>query len=143
MEKRCKDCGEIKDLSLFYKHKRMADGHLNTCISCQQIYEKNRRINFPELYSKYEATRKDLPHRKQLNLKIGKRYIKRNPLRYKATNLINNALRDGKISKLPCFVCGSEKVVAHHVAYDLPFDVVWLCQKHHKHIHTNFPDIPV
>jgi hypothetical protein len=36
----CKGCLEIKALSLFNKHKKMSDGHLNYCKVCH--YEKNK-----------------------------------------------------------------------------------------------------
>ena len=32
--KKCFKCGIEKDLSNFYKHKQMSDGHLNKCIVC-------------------------------------------------------------------------------------------------------------
>jgi hypothetical protein len=36
--KTCKGCAQVKVLSLFHKHKQMADGHLNFCKVC--FYEK-------------------------------------------------------------------------------------------------------
>jgi hypothetical protein len=38
--KTCKSCAEVKALSLFHKHKQMADGHLNFCKVCS--YEKSK-----------------------------------------------------------------------------------------------------
>ena len=36
--KTCYKCGEEKDLSAFYKHKGMIDGHLGKCILCAKKY---------------------------------------------------------------------------------------------------------
>lgn len=135
-EKICRDCGETKDLSQFFKHKQMLDGHLHSCKTCRSNYEKERRKNHPEISKQYENVRSKLPHRIELNTTVGKQYIKNNPERYIATNKVNNSLRDGKLQRLPCICCGNTKVVAHHVSYDLPLDVVWLCQKHHKETHA-------
>jgi hypothetical protein len=46
LTKICKGCSQIKPISLFHKHKQMADGHLNFCKVC--FYEKakaNRAAN--------------------------------------------------------------------------------------------------
>lgn len=60
---------------------------------------------------------------------------KRNPKSYLAHLLVRNALRIGVLEKQPCAVCGALKVDAHHEDYDKPYDVVWLCRKHHRSLH--------
>jgi len=53
--------------------------------------------------------------------------------------MIGNALRDGKVVKRPCEVCGDPKSQGHHEDYSKPLDVVWLCTVHHgaRHSHLN------
>ncbi len=46
-----------------------------------------------------------------------------------------NAVRDGRVKKEVCSVCGNEKSEGHHTDYNKPFVVVWLCKKHHKEAH--------
>src|SRR5687767_14376922 len=40
--KRCKDCGEFKPLSEFYKSAGMRDGHRNDCKSCNLAAKAER-----------------------------------------------------------------------------------------------------
>ena len=76
-----------------------------------------------------------MEHRKTLAKNIQNKWKKLNPKRRKAQQDLNNALRDGKIIALPCFVCGL-KAEAHHPNYDAPLDVIWLCPPHHKQTHA-------
>lgn len=51
------------------------------------------------------------------------------------------AVRAGKLVRKPCEVCGEEKVHAHHKTYDAenPFDIQWLCARHHGEAHSKYP----
>lgn len=60
---------------------------------------------------------------------------KRNPKSYLAHLAVGAALRLGVIEREPCRVCGNPKAEAHHPNYDMPYDVIWLCRKHHKREH--------
>jgi len=63
------------------------------------------------------------------------KYRKANPEKRKAHAAIANAIRSGKLVSLPCSECGETKTEAHHYAYDMPLDVIWLCRKHHNQLH--------
>lgn len=42
--KQCFVCNKLKPIDDFYKHKRMADGHLGKCKQCCLEYAKNRDL---------------------------------------------------------------------------------------------------
>lgn len=48
------------------------------------------------------------------------------------------AKKEGLITSLPCQVCGNAKSFAHHEDYNKPFDLLWLCGKHHLTWHKIF-----
>jgi len=43
----------------------------------------------------------------------------------------------GRLKKLPCKMCGTEDVDAHHEDYSKPLDVLFLCKSHHGERHRN------
>lgn len=138
----CKKCEANKESSEFYEKDK-------TCKECRKTavranYRKNR-----DYYRAYERGRANLPHRifarrEYARTEAGKRafrraniaYIERNPRKRDAHNKVSNAIRDGKLTKQPCEICGDEKVHAHHDDYAKPLDVRWLCNKHHNEWHN-------
>ena len=145
--KTCKCCGIEKELEQFYAHSKMSDGRLNECKDCSKLRINKKRKENAEHYKEYEKKRANLPHRiaareayaktekgKAAIKRAHKKYIELNPLRRAAHIAVTNALRDGKLQRLPCFECG-DIAEAHHPDYGRPLDVIWLCVKHHKEVH--------
>ena len=139
----CFKCGIPKELDEFYKHPQMADGHLNKCIECTKSdVHRHRDANLGAIQT-YDRERGKLPHRLKANRDRQRvnpaphyqalaRYNQKHPERKAATVTVNNAVRDGRLKKQPCEVCGAVKVEAHHDDYTKPLEVRWLCNKHHK-----------
>lgn len=132
IRKMCKGCGS-KDNS-FYRHPGMTDGYLNYCKVCVRERVTRHRHKNIESAREYDRKRAKEPHRITLNASVTKKWRKDNPEKYRAQNILNNAIRDGKIERQPCH-CG-EKAHAHHHDYSRPLDVTWLCAIHHKGHHS-------
>ena len=64
-----------------------------------------------------------------------KRAKQKFPERTSARMAVTRALRDGRLTKLPCFICGDPDTQGHHPNYSAALDVIWLCRKHHDEIH--------
>lgn len=133
--KTCFKCLQSLPLEAFYKHSAMGDGRLGKCKECTKTDVKNHRLENLDRIRAYDKFRSSMPHRIQKQTERTKQYRQRFPERKAANNAVNNAVRDGRLKKLPCWVCG-EKALAHHPDYSRPLDVVWLCQPHHKQTHA-------
>ena len=57
------------------------------------------------------------------------------PNKERARSLTFMAIKDKKLIRKPCEVCGELKVEAHHPDYYEPLNVMWLCIKHHHEWH--------
>ena len=152
--KRCFRCLSEKPLEGFYKHARMSDGRLNKCKECTKADVIQNRLDKLEYYRSYDRKRASLPERvaareayqKTPEGRLASSRAKRNwdaanAVRRRASLMVNNAIKSGKLSKQPCFICGSENVHGHHASYDLPLVVTWLCPKHHKEAHRAVAEI--
>ncbi len=90
---------------------------------CEAIYRDTHDGEIPPFLSKW---------------KIRKYKTIKDPLievRKRARRITQDLLREGKIDKTPCVVCGNEDVIAHHEDYSRPDDVIWICETHHKAYH--------
>ena len=138
--KTCFKCSKKKPLSDFYKHKQMADGHLNKCKECAKSDVWHHRKENIDRIRKYDRVRGSLPHRVAAQTAVTAAYREKYPERYAANTAVANALRDGRLVKTVCAHCGAEQVEAHHPDYARPLDVVWLCAEDHKQIHLAYPE---
>lgn len=131
----CFKCGERRQLSSFYKHPMMADGHLNKCKECTKKDVRKNRCDNIEYYRRYDLQRANAPERKKARLATTKAWRQADKRRMAAHNAVARAIKSGKIAREVCMRCGSWKSYAHHESYDRKLDVVWLCQPCHKQRH--------
>lgn len=146
--KTCFKCGTPKDINDFYRHPGMKDGRLGKCKECCKSENTANRREKIDYYQEYDRERGSLPHRVEARTEYQKTpeghkkhvagaiaWGKRNPRKRAAHTLLKNAIRDGKLRRMPCEKCGSPRSQGHHENYDEPLVVVWLCAKHHSERH--------
>lgn len=132
MNKRiCRICLIEKDINDFYKNQSMREGYDSKCKECSKnMINKNRHNNI-EYYREYDRKRGSRQNHEYL-----KNYRKEYPKKYKATCIVNNAIRDKKLFKQPCEICGKKNNIhAHHDDYNQPLNIRWLCPVCHKDWH--------
>lgn len=147
--KKCKDCGHEKPLEAFYRHKQMKDGHLNSCKVCigkkQAVYKrtaygqdvaKRERIKHADKYREWKRAYKQTEKGKAAAARHAKNNYK--PDRNAAQQAVKWALKTGKLTKLPCLICGDDDSLGHHPSYapDMRLSVTWLCVHHHNQLHN-------
>lgn len=137
MKKQCFKCKKEKSIEQFYAHKQMSDGHLGKCKKCTKADVQNRYQD-PEAKKRikeYERLRNLRPERRKKKLVYERNRRVIHPGKYRANKMLGNAIRDKRIIKLPCEVCGNIKSQGHHPDYRRPLYVKWLCFKHHREEH--------
>lgn len=100
--------------------------------------------NRKRLIKRANKWKKEHPARtKELHAKAVKKYREKHRNRCRARNQVLNYLRDSKLTRGNCCVCkklyGEESLgLVHHCDYSKPFEIQWLCKKHHNAWHRVF-----
>lgn len=130
--KKCKDCHKRKPASAYY-------GIQGECKACTQKRVSKNYYQNRDYYIAYEKEREKDPERKRMKLEYQRVRRSKFPGKNRARQKVSNALRDGRLLRKPCDVCGSLKVEAHHKDYRKYLEVTWLCRKHHMEVENKLP----
>ncbi len=152
MHKPCIKCHQLRPLSMFYTHPRMADGTLNKCVDCCKLDARNHRLQKLQdpqwrAQERQRCRLKQERYRQQGLAKetpyaVKNAWRKRNPIKAKAHYMAGKAVKTGKLErKTKCEQCGKETFLhKHHPDYSMPLKVVWLCSPCHRHEHRKDAD---
>lgn len=138
---RCKSCLlDLPDANFYSSNKVRCKECIKASVRLNRLakidyyraYDRGRANDFKRLeartaYRQTEAFR--ISH-----AAAAKRWDVANALRKKASTVVSNALRDGRLDRQPCFICGAP-AQAHHPDYSAPLAVTWLCAEHHAQAH--------
>jgi hypothetical protein len=119
----CKKCTGELPASDFYKNDL-------SCKTCRKALVRANRAKNINYYREYDRARGNRQPPNYL-----KEYRDRYPNKYRAHNMVNNSIRDGKLFSEPCHCGVQDGVHAHHDDYAKPLNVRWLCPAHHKQWH--------
>ncbi len=115
-----------------------ADDFYAGSTKCKECVKARVRVNYRatiDARRAYERARNKEPGRKLHFLKALRQQRANHPDRCAARTALNNAVRDGRVVRGSCEVCGVPKAQAHHDDYSKPLDVRWLCKPHHDEHH--------
>ena len=148
-DRECNTCGVKLDGYNNYRSCR------TKCKECTKKAARANRASNIEYYREFDRKRYHESDERKANAKActdraradGRHteYVRKNrakhPEKYKARTAVGNAMRSGKLTKLPCNGCGNPEVQAHHNDYSKPLDVVWLCTRCHGKHHVEMGDL--
>jgi len=147
-ERQCKSCNTKARIAWARRNpektrqatQRYRERHLEELRAYNRVRNRqpDRLARINERARLYEQTEEG----KRQNYARVKRWRAENPEKYVAHTIVGNAVRDGKIVKGSCVLCGVAKNVdAHHDDYTAPLDVTWLCRKCHGATHREINEM--
>lgn len=153
--KHCPKCDVVKPIENYTRCKRTSDGVQAYCKECRSFIAKEQRAK-RSLAQVLRDKERELVYRienksarklaiRNCKIKNPERYAKYNaeyrkiaPHKAQARNLIALLLKEEKLSRGPCQICGEVKTEGHHSDYNYPDSVMWLCKDHHAAWHRVF-----
>ncbi len=142
--KQCYGCGKVKDISEYYERGSKYDCR---CKACRQLVTKKWRERNPDKVEAYVAQNRANARRHYKEKLKGtrayrdrhneeqKRVRMKHPKRWKTRHNFCMAVYRGKIKRGACVICDKPNAEGHHPDYDKPFEVIWLCHRHHCDLH--------
>lgn len=89
---------------------------------------------FAREYSRRNEAR---PERKAALKALPRRGVDKNAEAIRARQVLNAAVKAGKLTRLPCEKCSNPKSQGHHDDYGQPLVVRWLCAMCHQREHSD------
>jgi hypothetical protein len=137
--KTCKRCFELKPSSEYYN----GDSSCKPCRrSFVEAHRQEKRKDPKWVERELDRQRQKERRRRESGLaskpspEASKKWIRLNNQKRIAHHAVNNAVRNGRLTKAPCELCHAEKSEAHHEDYSRPLDVNWLCTTCHNERHN-------
>jgi hypothetical protein len=129
------DYGRKEPLYKNCKRKQILCNYCNILFWEKSSSSKKNKKHFCSMKC-YALYRKEImPKEEQPNYKNGGMSLEEKNKRIKVRSILNHAIRDKKIIKQNCESCGCEESQGHHIDYDKPLEVKWLCRKCHQQEH--------
>lgn len=146
-------CEMWKPTSAFHRNRRFARQYSYTCKECRKletkVYWERAKSDAPKREAKAkwrDDNRAELNAKARAWYEANKEAIKAkrradnamNRQKVSARNKVRKALASGRLTKdkkcARCFASDRPLEGHHHLGYDLPLDVVWVCRSCHRYI---------
>lgn len=133
--RRCTMCLITRPTSEFSPHPRTLDGVRSRCKVCAtKVAHQKRWADVKDARAK-DRMKRPTERERDARRRYSKAYKKKHPERIRAASKLHRLKQSGRIeAPASCQACGCVESVLdmHHVDYDRPLDVMWVCKPCHK-----------